>query len=298
MQLTRTRRLTEPRHKLTVVDHARVLHDNRYVYAVLSRRAGGVSIGVNLNPDKRCNFDCLYCQVDRQSPGGDRYVDTAVMAAELRRVLTLFRDGLAWQVAPFDSVPAAQRRLNDIAFSGDGEPTEFKNFAECVRIAAELKRELAGPAVKIVIISNASFFHRRDVIEGFKLLDENQGEIWAKLDAGTPDYFALIDNTQFPYAKVLENIALAGRTRPLVIQSCFMRYNGAPPSPAELEAWIGRLRDFQAQGVQIQGVQVYTIARPPAYAQVTPLANAEVDAIAARVRQETGLEAWSFYGTI
>ena len=43
--------------------HSRNLfQDNRFVYAVVSRRSGGVSIGVNLNPDKYCNFDCVYCQ--------------------------------------------------------------------------------------------------------------------------------------------------------------------------------------------------------------------------------------------
>ena len=35
--------------------------DNRFVYAVISSRAHGLSLGVNLNPDKLCNYDCLYC---------------------------------------------------------------------------------------------------------------------------------------------------------------------------------------------------------------------------------------------
>jgi len=52
---------------LTVRDHRRELDENRYVYAVLSRRSGGVSIGINLNPDKVCNFDCIYCRPYRDS---------------------------------------------------------------------------------------------------------------------------------------------------------------------------------------------------------------------------------------
>ena len=50
-------------------DHPRSFEANRYVYPVLSRRAGGISIGVNLNVDKVCNFHCVYCQVSR---GGAR----------------------------------------------------------------------------------------------------------------------------------------------------------------------------------------------------------------------------------
>ena len=33
--------------------------NNRFVYAVISARAHGLSLGVNMNPDKRCSFDCL-----------------------------------------------------------------------------------------------------------------------------------------------------------------------------------------------------------------------------------------------
>ena len=50
-------------------NHARELAGNRYIYAVVSRRSRGLSIGINLNPDKACNFDCPYCQVDRTTPG-------------------------------------------------------------------------------------------------------------------------------------------------------------------------------------------------------------------------------------
>lgn len=41
---------------------------NRFVYAVISQRAHGLSIGINLNPNKACNFDCAYCEVNRDLP--------------------------------------------------------------------------------------------------------------------------------------------------------------------------------------------------------------------------------------
>jgi hypothetical protein len=34
--------------------------DNRFVYAVVSARARGLSVGINMCPDKNCNFDCVY----------------------------------------------------------------------------------------------------------------------------------------------------------------------------------------------------------------------------------------------
>ena len=55
--------------------HERQFAENRFVYPVLSRRSGGISVGINLNPDKVCNFDCVYCQVDRKVPSVVRRVD-------------------------------------------------------------------------------------------------------------------------------------------------------------------------------------------------------------------------------
>ncbi|MFZ5476872.1 MAG: radical SAM protein, partial [Myxococcota bacterium] len=72
---------------LDFADHRRDLGSNRYVYAVVSRRARGLSIGVNLNPDKVCNFDCPYCPVDRTTPGAPPDVDVDVLAGELDRLL-------------------------------------------------------------------------------------------------------------------------------------------------------------------------------------------------------------------
>ena len=45
--------------------HPRSFAENLYVYPVLSRRAGGISIGINLNRNQFCNFRCIYCQVER-----------------------------------------------------------------------------------------------------------------------------------------------------------------------------------------------------------------------------------------
>src|SRR5215468_4848133 len=111
---------------LGVRDHGRDLLQNRYVYAVVSRRARGLSIGVNLNPDKVCNFDCPYCQVDRTTPGGPSTVDVGALADELASVLELAQSGAIWKKPPFDTVAREKRRLADVAFAGDGEPTTPK----------------------------------------------------------------------------------------------------------------------------------------------------------------------------
>jgi wyosine [tRNA(Phe)-imidazoG37] synthetase (radical SAM superfamily) len=281
--------------------HERLFDANRFVYPVLSRRSRGLSIGVNLNPDKVCNFDCIYCQVDRTSQSETRFVELDQLLSELRDVLGLVASGEIFETAKFKDTPQELRRLNDIAFSGDGEPTTYKNFDEIIAACAAVKRE-AGlddipSGVKMVLITNASMFHRPHVIRGLEILDANQGEIWAKLDAGTEAYYQQIERTKIPFQQILDNIAAAARVRPVVIQSLFMRVAGEGPSAEELSAFCDRLNDILATGGQLSLVQVYTVARPPAESFVSPLTDAQVDTIVEMVRSQTGLPAAAFYGT-
>jgi len=286
-------KLTLPLHTV----HPRTYEASRFVYPVLSRRSRGISIGVNLNPDKVCNFDCIYCQVDRTSQSETRFVEIPELLGELERTLSLVTSGELFETPEFKGTPAALRRLNDIAFSGDGEPTTYRNFDEIIAACAEVKRRHALDEVKMVLITNASMFHRPHVERGLAILDANNGEIWAKLEAGTAEYFQLIDRTTIPFQRILENITAAARVRPLVIQALFMRVHGEPPSVAEQEAFCQRLAEIVAAGGKIKLVQIYTIARRPAESFVEPLAGPEVDSLAALVRERTGLETAAFYGT-
>ena len=157
------------------------------------------------------------------------------------------------------------------------------------------KPELPIPSpqspIKLVLITNASMFHRPHVQRGLAILDENNGEIWAKLEAGTDEYYHLIERTPIPFRQILDNITAAARVRPLVIQSLFMRVAGEPPTQAELEAFCDRLNEITAAGGQLKLVQIYTVARRPAESYVAPLTDAEVDAIVNLVKQRTKLPA-------
>src|SRR5579863_6013857 len=137
-------------------NHGRTYRENKFVYPVLSRRSGGISIGVNLNPDKVCNFDCIYCQVDRRSEAETRFVETERLLTELDAMFEFVTSGAIYQDARFAHVPPPLRRLNDVAFSGDGEPTTFRNFDEIIGAAAALKTKHHLDDVKLVLISNAT----------------------------------------------------------------------------------------------------------------------------------------------
>jgi wyosine [tRNA(Phe)-imidazoG37] synthetase (radical SAM superfamily) len=276
--------------------HPRSFAANRFVYPVLSRRSAGLSLGVNLNPDKVCNFDCIYCQVDRTRLAETRFVAIDELVTELDATLADIASGAIYQVEPFLATPAHLRRLNDIALSGDGEPTTYRNFDEIIQRVAEVKQRHALGDVKIVLITNASMLHRPRVRRGLELLDANNGEIWAKLEAGTDAYYQLVERTRIPFRQVLDNITEAAKLRPLVIQALFMRIHGAGPTRDEQIAFCDRLCEIIAAGGQLKLIQIYTVARQPAESFVAPLTDAEVDSLAELVRSRTGLAVAAFYG--
>jgi len=277
-------------------DHGRTYRENKFVYPVLSRRSAGISIGVNLNPDKVCNFDCIYCQVDRRSEAETQFVETDRLLAELDAMFRFVVSGEIFRTQKFADVPAPLRRLNDVAFSGDGEPTTFRNFDEIIAAAAALKTRHGLDSVK-----NGLNHERHHVPPpGGRTRPGDtrchNGEIWAKLETGTEEYYQLVERTKVPFRRVLDNIASAAQRRPLVIQSLFMRIKGDPPPAAEIAAFSDRLNEITAAGGAIKLVQVYTVARQPAESFVAALTHAEVDEIVQTVRQRTGLPAEPFYG--
>lgn len=276
--------------------HERRWADNLYVYAVVSRRSGGVSVGVNLNPDKACNFDCLYCQVDRTTPPAVRRVDLARLAEELDLVLAAERDGSLYQAPPFDALAPGRRGVRDIAFSGDGEPTTYPRLAEAFAIAAAARRRFGLESTKIVLITDAAYLAKPKVREALGVLDRNNGEIWAKLDAGTEAYFRLVDRPNVTLQAVAEGILDAARARPVAIQSLFFRVNGVPTPDEEIDAYCDRLSGILAAGGRLKALQLYTIARAPAEPSAAPLADAELDAIAARVRARVPVPVEVYYG--
>ena len=272
-----------------VQDHTRHFSDFTFVYPVISRRSKGLSIGVNLNPDKVCNFDCIYCEVDRRVPGAVTEVDLRQMKDELTAMIRFAKDGGLAKEPKFDEVPWLTREVKDIAFSGDGEPTMIHNFADCVQIVVDVKQAEGLGATQIVLITDAAGLDKGDVKRGLELMDANEGEVWGKLDAGTEAYFKAVNRTNVKFQRILDNLLATAKTRAIIIQSLFLKVHGEAMSAAELQAYCDRLNELTAGGGQIREVHLYTVARPTPEAFATKLEPAELESMAATVRECTGL---------
>lgn len=267
---------------LVTTDHARDSAGMTYVYPVLSRRAGGVSIGINLNPNNACNWHCIYCQVPDLVRGGPPPIDLALLERELATLLdqVLGGDFMAARVPP------EQRRLVDLAISGNGEPTSAREFPEVVALAAAALagRGLAG-RVRLRLITNGSLVGRAYVRQGLAALGAAAGEVWFKLDAGTSGAAARINGVRLAMPAVERRLLACAGLCETWVQTCVFALDGQPPDEAELEALLALLGRVAPA---IRGVHLYGLARPSAQAEasrLTALPTAWLENLAKRMRK-------------
>ncbi len=273
--------------------YARDFLNNRFVYVLISPRAHGLSVGINLNPDKRCNFNCVYCEVNRQLPPRETALDVPVMIRELRHTLGLVREGRLRDLSGFRSVPEELLQLRHVALSGDGEPTLCPNFCDAVQGVLHVRALGEYPFFRVVLVTNATGLDLPEVQRGLQALAPCD-EVWCKLDCGTPTHYERINRPTVPLEKVLANILALGRQRPVVIQSLFPEFAGEGPDDAEIEAYVDRLRALRDGGAMISLVQVYSAQRPVMHPECRHLPLKRLSRIAQAVRAGAGLRAEVF----
>ena len=185
--------------RLSIKNHGRDAAGLTYVYPVVSRRAGGVSIGINLNVNNACNWRCIYCQVPELQRGAPPPVDVARIRDELHEFVRYVLEGDFMQRA----VPEGSRRLNDIALSGNGEPTSAKEFSAVIEVIGEVRRDMnISKDVKTVLITNGSLVHQHRVQDGLRRMRALSGEVWFKLDSATRQGRQLINDTRSGMSQV------------------------------------------------------------------------------------------------
>lgn len=256
---------------LNIYDHDRDSAGMTYVYPVISRRAGGVSVGINLNTNNSCNWRCVYCQVPGLKRGGAPEVNLEKLAGELRGFLRDLLQGDFMQ----RRVPAEARRLNDIALSGNGEPTSAKEFVQVVNLIGEIMEEfdLIGK-IKLVLITNGSLIQRAKVREGLRKMASLGGEVWFKLDSAMANGVRRINGTRQSVEKMHDNLLTAALLCPTWLQTCVFEFDGRPPADVERESYLKFIERLKAEDVPLQGVLLYGLARPsmqPEAARLSPL---------------------------
>lgn len=279
-----------------LTEHSRRFDTLRFAYPVVSRRSRGLSLGLNVNPDKVCNFDCPYCQVDRTVAGRDKSVDFHTMLTEIDTLMAMARSGEIWEHPRFISTPAALRRLNDIAFAGDGEPTTYPQLGDAIAEIHSLKLKHCMQAVKTIILTNATLLGSRAILDRLLELKRGPYEIWAKLDAGTQPWFEAMSATKLKLDRIVEGITACAREFEVIIQTLIPTLDGKDPGNAEAEAIGERIGEISKAGGKLKLVQVYTTARRPSDSRIGMVEDARLDELAQAMRSRTAVPVEVFYG--
>lgn len=264
----------------------------RFVYAVVSQRARGLSIGINLTPNRQCNFDCVYCEVDHSATVRDREVNLDVLGRELDEVLAQVREKRLALRHGFRTLPAEWLELKEVALSGDGEPTLCPRFCEVVETVISRRAKEPRP-FKLVLITNTCGLGKPSVRRGLKHF-QRWDEIWVKLDVGTQADLDRVNRAGISLRQLYARILRLARQRPVVIQSLFPQIRGCGPSERSVAAYLRCLRQLERAGAQVSLVQVYSAHRPPHRPECAHVPLATLSEIARRVRETTGFKAEVF----
>lgn len=279
-----------PEEPLSTTNHDRDAAGLRYVYPVVSRRAGGLSVGINLNPNSACNWRCIYCQVPDLVRGAAPPIDGELLEAELRGFLGDVLEGDFLE----RRCPPGSRRLVDLAFSGNGEPTTARELPQLVeRVGTVLQEAGLAGSLPLRLITNGSQVLRPEVQEALSRMATLGGEVWFKLDRATRAGRSLINDVAAGEERLREQLDTCARLCPTWLQTCLFQLDGAAPAEEELGAWLELVGGLVEAGTPLQGVHLYGLARPslqPEAERLRRLPASWLETFAGRVR-DLGLPA-------
>ena len=275
--------MQDPTKRLNTTDHSRDSAGLTYVYPVISRRAGGVSIGINLNPNNACNWRCVYCQVPELKRGTAPRVDLNKLELELRSFLHELIDGDFMQ----RYVPPEARKIHDIALSGNGEPTSAKEFEQVIELIGCIKKDFdVLKDLKLVLITNGSLVYRSSVQAGLKRMAQLNGEVWFKFDRALAEQRQRINNTKISLKKIHHHLQIVTSLCPTWLQTCVFQIHGEPPSESETGAYLEFIKVLKDEGLPLKGVLLYGIARPsfqPEAPQLSPVSESWLTAFGEKI---------------
>ena len=205
----------------------------KYIFGPVASRRFGMSLGVDLSPDKkRCNFDCIYCELDPAKP-----------------------------VNTYDNPPNPQEILNEVneavkkydfdvlTITSNGEPTLYPYLDELTKA---LKNQ------KLLILSNSSTINNKQIQKTLTKFDI----VKLSLDAVTPQIFKKI--TRAHKSINIENI-IDGMfefrkiySGELIIEILVVK--GINDKEEEFE----KINEVLAR-IKPNRVDISTVDRPPAY---------------------------------
>jgi wyosine [tRNA(Phe)-imidazoG37] synthetase (radical SAM superfamily) len=209
-------------------------------------------------------------------------IDLGRLDAELRQMLREIVQGDFLQ----QRVAEGARHLEDVAFSGNGEPTSAREFPQAVDMVAQAMRDFGlADRIRLRLITNGSLMDRPEVLAAVSQLARCNGETWFKVDAATSAGIARINDVRLNPQQVVRRLRHCAERCPTWVQTCMFALDGTPPAEAEISAWLELLAQVASQ---LAGVHLYGLARPsmqPEAPRLSRLPEAWMEQLADRARQ-------------
>lgn len=265
---------------LTTTNHNRDIFSSKYIYPVISRRAGGLSLGINLNTNNACNWQCIYCEVPNLVRGKPEPIDLNLLNNELDYWLEEIVNG-----SFLNQYTNQRTEFKDIAFSGNGEPTAAKEFESVIKLViSKVNKFNLAKKIKIRLITNGSYLHTQRVQHGLALLNELDREIWFKIDQVDETQSLIINQINFSKETLKNNLDNALRASPTVIQTCLFKINQKLPEEKSLQTYIKFLKPYE---LKVKAIHLYSLARPSEQSSnliLERLSLSEIEAIADKIK--------------
>jgi len=258
---------------LSIHDHSRELSGLKYIYSVISRRAGGLSIGINLNVNSACNWQCIYCEIPNLTRGSPPPIELDVLEDELRFFLNEIIHGDYME----KNVAIDDRHVKDIAFSGNGEPTSAEEFPAVISIVEKILNEFnLLHKIKIRLITNGSLMYRASVLQSIAMLEKINGEVWFKVDSALEESIETINQINLKPKQILERLQACALNCPTFIQTCIFTIDGKEPDQKSIDAYINLVKEVKTT---IKGVHIYGLARPSLQPQANRIGRINLDVL-------------------
>ena len=240
---------------LTIFNHDRNIFNSKYIYPVVSRRSMGLSLGINLNTNNACNWQCIYCQVSDLTRGKPEKIDLKLLENELDKWLEDIVNGSFLNECASHKVD-----FKDIAFSGNGEPTATTEFEPIVKIVLEkIDKFQLSKTIKLRLITNGSYLNKTNVQNGLGHMKAVDHEVWFKIDHVNPKEALKINRVNLSIASLKKNLKSSFSISPTIVQTCLLKINRELPSNNFVNEYIKFLEPYASQ---LKAIHLYSMVRP------------------------------------
>lgn len=208
------------------------------IFGPLPSRRFGMSLGVDLSPSiKQCNFDCLYCELQKAK--------TVAKQTEIISVESI--------VEQLKIALANHKNIDVITFTANGEPTLYPHLSKLIDEVDKLKGD-----IKTLILSNGANIYEKNIQNTLCKIDI----VKLSLDCVSHKCFKKLDRVDrsIDTSKIVSGMIefRVLHKKQLITETLFVKTLN--DNEEEIQAIYNALKRIKPDRVDIG-----TIDRPPAY---------------------------------